>query len=39
MMYTLNDYQAAAVREVLKQLTVTRNTFHRYGSRSQEVPR
>lgn len=35
MRYTLKDYQADAVREVLRNLEQARDTYHRYGSRSQ----
>lgn len=35
MRYTLKDYQADAVRDVLKNLERARDSFHRYGARSQ----
>ncbi|MCT1997062.1 DEAD/DEAH box helicase family protein [Brachybacterium muris] len=35
MRYTLKDYQADAVGEVLNRLTQARDLFHRYGSLSQ----
>lgn len=35
MKYTLHDYQAEAVREVLKNLEQARDSYHRYGALSQ----
>lgn len=35
MRYTLKDYQAEAVRETLRRLDQSRDTYHRYGSLSQ----
>lgn len=35
MRYTLKDYQSDAVREALRRLEQSRDTYHRYGSLSQ----
>lgn len=35
MRYTLKDYQAEAVRDVLKNLEQAKDSYHRYGSLSQ----
>lgn len=35
MRYTLKDYQAEAVRDVLKNLDLARDMYHRYGALSQ----
>lgn len=35
MQYTLKDYQIGAVRDVLKNLERARDSYHRYGARSQ----
>ena len=35
MRYTLKDYQADAVRDVLRNLDRARDSYHRYGAKSQ----
>lgn len=35
MRYTLKDYQDGAVRDVMRNLTFARDTYHRYGTLSQ----
>ncbi len=35
MRYTLKDYQAEAVRDVLKNLDRARDSYHRFGALSQ----